>query len=238
MKIHALLILPKFTRIPDLLQEKILKEGKEPIRHDKGLKEFEKSLDLEHLYEKLLYEGFDFDALLVCKKEDLAEIKLKPGERTKLLRNINKTNYKVSDSVDQPLGKGSNMKKIAIPSSKPIDVETANPESSKQMSKELVESEPGKPPQRISVSLDPQLGEDNQILEGIYKLGSSLINDHLYWTNVNGLLALWYTHRENSDVSFWMFGTLEYLGKNQGFLKGPENKDSLPMTIQNGYSMK
>ena len=68
-------------------------------------------------------------------------------------------------------------------------------------------------------------------VEGTYILKDGLINGYPYWLKTDGRYGISF----EKDGSKWFVGPKSHLGKNAGFLKGPDGKDSYPNDVKQGW---
>ena len=97
------------------------------------------------------------------------------------------------------------------------------------------------PPQRVRLKINgnavkiPEPYSCEKEREGLYMLQSGMINGHRYWMKPDRSFGVWYANRPNSDISFWIFGTEDILGKPNGYIKSPHNNENWPSDINCGW---
>ena len=81
------------------------------------------------------------------------------------------------------------------------------------------------PPSKLIVELDGTVGQEKSYLSKTYVIQPEEVNCYPYWKEENGeTYAIWFNKRMNH----WMFGLMDGVGGNSGYLHGPNGKDDWP----------
>ena len=81
------------------------------------------------------------------------------------------------------------------------------------------------PPSKLIVELDGTVGQEQSYLSKKYVIQPEEVNCYPYWKEENGdTYAIWF----NKINNHWMFGLMDGVGGNSGYLHGPNGKDDWP----------